>query len=1044
MKNHRLSQIAGAVVVALGLSTSAMANETASGITGQVLTPAGEAAANTKVIVTHIPTGAVKVVETNATGNFSLRGLRVGGPYKVVFDSDVYKDQQFDDVYLQVGKPQRLSASLEREEMEVISVTASRVVGYTNSGSAGAWGSEDIINAAGGNRDLKDVLRSNPLVTVSTDDEGSMSIAGSNPRFNSFTVDGVRQNDDFGLNGNGYPTQRSPISIDAVEQVSVETIPFSVKNGGFSGGQINAVTKSGTNEFSGSLSYEREDDSWAGDPKNLDGEEVEQEFESDTWSATLGGPIIKDKLFFFASYEKFEQPTIVDFVPAGVSGSANTTNATLEDYEQIKQIGSTVYGVDIGNWDTKPVMDDEKLLLKLDWNINDDHRASFTYQDTEGNSYRNLSSSSSELRLDTHWYNKNEKLTTFSGHLYSNWTADFSTEIKVAYKEVETSQAPKNKEIGDVTVTTENGRVAFGADQYRHGNELSNETLSLRFLGEYLYNDHEITFGMEYESIDVMNLFAPNSLGRWEFDSIEDFANQEASGLTYANAYTNDIDDARATFKFETTTLFIEDTYYVHDDVRVTAGVRYEMISSGDEPTNNANFEQRYGFSNSVSLDGESIILPRVSFEWDAADDLVVRGGVGRFSGGRPNVWLSNAYSNDGVTYVSAYNESDYLSGADITQVPQGVLDSMVSGDGNVNVTDPNFELPSDWRASVGFDYNFEVEGFGDSWLWTAEFIHTKKENDPFWVDLSRVKVGETAAGQPIYQPIDNLTGEETSRYDLMLTNADDDGRSNILSTSLSAAFENGLSFNASYTHMDVTEGTPGTSSTATSNFQYPVTTDRGAANVGTATYEVEHAFKLNLDYAVSFFEDYETRFNLYYERRSGRPVSWVLGSYRDDDFGDQSSFSSSSAYLPYIPTDANDPNVVYGYGLDYATLKERIDALGLSGYEGGFLEKGATRAPWVTRLDLNITQQVPGFIEGHKGEVFFSIRNLLNLIDSSKGQALRNQFGTQSLVDLGGIDDQGRYIYDDVFGGYDGNTYDTFDAKNSAWSLKVGVRYRF
>ena len=148
--------------------------------------------------------------------------------------------------------------------------------------------------------------------------------------------------------------------------------------------------------------------------------------------------------------------------------------------------------------------------------------------------------------------------------------------------------------------------------------------------------------------------------------------------------------------------------------------------------------------------------------------------------------------------------------------------------------------------------------------------------------------------------------------------------------------------------------------------------------------------------------------------------------------------------YLPYIPTDANDPNVVYGYGLDYATLKERIDALGLSGYEGGFLEKGATRAPWVTRLDLNITQQVPGFVEGHKGEVFFSIRNLLNLIDSSKGQALRNQFGTQSLVDLGGIDDQGRYIYDDVFGGYDGNTYDTFDAKNSAWSLKVGVRYRF
>jgi len=1042
MKTHRLSQVAGAMVLALGLSVPAMANETASGITGQVLTPAGNAAANTKIIVTHIPTGAVKTVETNATGNFSLRGLRVGGPYKVVIDSDVYKDQQFDDLYLQVGKMERLNSNLESEEMEVISVTASRIVGYTNTGSAGTWGADEIINAAGGNRDLKDVLRSNPLVTVGTSSEAEMSIAGSNPRYNSFTVDGVRQNDDFGLNGNGYPTQRSPISIDAVEQVSVETTPYSVKNGGFSGGQINAVTKSGTNEFHGSFSFEKEDDSWAGKPKNLDGEEVEQEFESDTWSATLGGPIIKDKLFFFASYEKFESPTITEFSPAGVSG-ANNTDATLAEYEQIRDIAQSVYGVDAGNWDTKPVMDDEKLLLKLDWNINEDHRASFTYQDTEGNSWRNLTSSDSELRLDTHWYNKNEKLETFSAHLYSDWNADFSTEIKVAYKEVETSQAPNAKEFGDVTVQTENGRVAFGPDQYRHGNELSNETLALRFLGEYLYEDHEITFGFEYESIDVMNLFAPNSLGRWEFDSIEDFANREANRLTYANAYTNDVDDARATFKFETTAIFAEDSFDLTDTIRVTAGLRYEQISSDDAPTHNPNFQQRYGYSNSVNLDGESILLPRVSFTWDAADDVVVRGGIGRFSGGRPNVWLSNAYSNDGITYVDANNESDFLSNVDITQVPAGVLNAMEAGDGNVNVTDPNFKLPSDWRASVGFDYNFEIDGFGDNWLWSAEFIHTKKENDPFWVDLTRQQVGTTAAGQNIYRAVDNLTGETTQRYDLMLTNADDDGRSNVFSTSISSSFDNGVSFNASYTHMDVTEGTPGTSSTATSNFQYPVTTDRNFANVGPARYEIEHAFKLNLDYKVEFVEDYETRFNLYFERRSGRPISWVLGSFRDDDLGDQGSFDDSDAYLPYIPTGADDPNVVYAGGLDYNTFQSYINSAGLGGYAGGFAEKGADRAPWVTRLDLNITQQIPGFMEGHKGEFFFSIRNLLNLIDSSQGQALRSRFGTHILADYD-IDDQGRYVYREPFGGFDAENYDTFDAKNSAWSLKMGVRYRF
>ncbi len=1042
MKSHRLSQIAGAVVIALGLSTSAMANETSSGITGQVLTPAGKAAANTKIIVTHIPSGSVKTVETNATGNFNIRGLRVGGPYDIVIDSDVYKDQKFENVFLQVGKFERLSANLEQQEMEVISVTASRMMGYTNAGSAGTWGSDDIINAAGGNRDLKDVLRSNPLVTVSTDAEASMSIAGTNPRFNSFTVDGVRQNDDFGLNGNGYPTQRSPISIDAVEQVSVETTPFSVRNGGFSGGQINAVTKSGTNEFHGSLAYEREDDAWAGDPKNLEGEKINQEFESDTYSATLGGPIIKDKLFFFASYEKFEQPTIVEFGPEG-AGTANPTRATVEEYEQIREISQRVYGVDAGVWDQSPEIDDEKILVKFDWNINDDHRTSFTYQNTEGNSWRNLTSSSSELRLNTHWYNKNEKLETYAAHLYSDWNADFSTEIKVAYKEVDTSQAPAAKEMGDITVETENGRIAFGPDQYRHGNELENDTLSLRFLGEYLYNDHEISFGVEYEEIDVTNLFAPASLGNWSFDSIADFENRNAARFDYANAYTNDVSDAEAKFKFNTTALFVEDSFDLTDTIRVTAGVRYEYISSNDEPTNNANFEQRYGFSNSESLDGESIFLPRVSFEWEAADDVTVRGGVGRFSGGRPNVWLSNAYSNDGVTYVTASNENDYLENVDITTIPQGIKDSMVSGDGNVNVTDPGFDLPSDWRASLAFDYTFAVENYGDDWLWSAEFIHTKKENDPFWVDLTRQKTGETAAGQNIYQPIDNLTGEPTQRYDLMLTNANDDGRSNIFTTSLSSNFDNGLSFNMSYTHQDVTEGTPGTSSTATSNFQYPVTTDRNRAEVGTAAYEIEHAFKLNLDYEAEFISNYATRFNLYWERRSGRPISWVLGSFRQDALGDQGSFDDSDAYLPYIPTGADDPNVVYDGGLDWETLNGYLQGSGLDKYAGGFADKGSDRAPWVTRLDLNITQEVPGFMEGHKGEVYFSIRNLLNLIDSSKGQALRSEFGTKTLVDYD-IDAQGRYVYSEPFGGFDSTNYDKVDPKNSAWSLKVGVRYVF
>jgi hypothetical protein len=1042
MKTHHLSRIAGALVLALGISTSAMANETSSSISGKIVTPAGTPAANTKIIITHIPTGTTKVVETNDSGSYNLRGLRVGGPYKVVIDSDVYKDQAIDSIFLEVGKPFRLSANLEPADVERIEVTGSRVVGFTNKGSSGSWGSEEIMNAAGGNRDLKDILRANPLVTVSTDDDATMSIAGSNPRYNSFTVDGVRQNDDFGLNGNGYPTQRSPISVDAIEQVSVETTPFSARNGGFSGGQINAVTKSGTNEYHGTLSYEKRDSSWGGTPTSpFDGEDVELDYSETTYSATLGGPILEDKLFFFASYENFDKPTQLEWGPAG-SAAPNPSNVTQAEYDRVIDIAQNVYGVTPGSWDEQPEQTDEKILVKLDWNINDDHRAAFTYQNTEGNVTRNLSTSKYELKLSTHWYNKNEKLESYAAHLYSTWSDDFSTELKVAYKKVDTEQIPGTRDFGDVAIRTSGGTISLGADKYRHGNALNNETLSMRFLGEYLYNDHEISFGAEYDSIDVFNLFAPNSLGTWEFDSIDDFENRVADDLTYANAYTNNVTDAGASFTFNTTSLFIEDSYYITDDFQVTAGLRYELISSDDAPAHNTNFEQRYGFSNSVNLDGESILLPRISFNWDYSDELVFRGGIGRFSGGRPNVWLSNAYSNDGVTYVYANNTEDYLDNADITQLPQGVLDAMQAGDGNVNVTDPNFELPSDWRSSIAMDYTFAVPGFGDDWLWSAEYLYIKKENDVQWVDLTREKIGETAAGQPIYRAVDKLTDETTQRYDLMLTNADRNGRSKIFTTSLSKYFDNGLGFNLSYTNQDITEGTPGTSSTATSNFQYPVTTDRNHAEIGTAAYEIEHSFKLSLNYKTEFVENYATKFNLFFERRSGRPVSWVLNSYKDDDFGDQRAFYKTSAYLPYIPTGEDDPAVVLS-GMDWAEFSSYLEDAGLTKYAGGFAPKGSSRSPWVTRLDLNITQELPGLMPGHKGELFFNIRNLLNLIDHAKGESLRSRYSTNRLVDFD-IDDQGRYVYKPLFGGFDATNFDTFDAAKSTWNVKIGVRYSF
>jgi len=253
MDTLRITKIASAVVIGLGLSTAAIASDTTSGIRGKIVDPQGNVAANTKITVIHQPTGTVKNTITNDSGVYSLKGLRVGGPYQVIIDSDTYQDTVENGVSLTLGEVLRLNVQLETlTNVETISVTGS-YQGFDSTGGSSSYGAEDIARAPAFNRDLKDLVRNNPLAVV--DSDGGLSVGGQNPKFNSITVDGIGQNDDFGLNSGGYPTQSSPISLDAVEQISINSSPFNAKVGGFSGGVINAVTKSGTNEFKGSVFY---------------------------------------------------------------------------------------------------------------------------------------------------------------------------------------------------------------------------------------------------------------------------------------------------------------------------------------------------------------------------------------------------------------------------------------------------------------------------------------------------------------------------------------------------------------------------------------------------------------------------------------------------------------------------------------------------------------------------------------------------------------------------------------------------------------------
>jgi len=1042
--NSKVSRLSAAIAFAVGLSTSAFAQDTSSVIRGNVVTEAGEVAANARVEIIHIPTGTRSVATTNESGAFSNSGLRVGGPYIIVIESDAGK-KVYQDVYLSLGEPYRINAQLEAADMERLQVTGTAILGGANSGSSSYFGEDDIANTPTFNRDLKEVARLNPYVNLLSGADSPLSIGGSNPRYNSVSIDGVGVNDDFGLNGNGYPTQRSPISLDAVAQVAVDVAPFDASEGGFSGGRINAVTKSGSNEFHGSLTYEKMSDSWAGDPTTPDGDEVELDYERDTYSLALGGPIIKDKLFFFVNYENAQEPAQIEYGPAG-AGAPNDSRVTQAEYERVRDIASAQYGIDIGRWDTVRDTENDNLLVKLDWNINYDHRMAFTYNRTEGNNLRGVSGGEFSLNMDTNWYDYQQNMDLVRLSMFSDWNADLSSEIYVSHKAVEAISGLVTKDFGDVSVRTEDGTINFGPDSNRHANQLENDNFKIGARFDYLIGDHEIEFGGEYDNVDVYNVFVRNSLGSWSFDSIDQFESGDASEFFYENAFTNNANDAAAEFSLGQFNLYVQDNWYINDSMELGLGLRYERYDVSDKPTLNENFVDRYGYSNQENLDGIDIFLPRVDFKWFAAQDVVVRAGVGRFSGGRPNVWVSNSFSNDGVTLVQfdrdAVAESEYLSNQDPSQIPQAVLDSMEAGDGDTNSIDPNYDIPSDWIARLAVDYRFDIPGVGNDFDFTGEVMRKWMTDNSQWVDISRCVEGQTAAGVNIYEPCDPTA--PSGHYDLMLTNEDKDGKAWIYTASLAKDWDNGFNVYAAYTHQNVEEGNPGTSSTATSNYQYNIVRDRNKALIGTADYQVEHSFKMSVGYSNEFFDGYASKFNLFFQRRSGTAYSYVMGMYRDGDFGDQPYFQGGSSYLPYVPAGADDPNISPDSPLSYEEMMENFRAAGLEQYAGGFVPKGTGRSPWVTQLDFNFQQEVPGFAEGHKGIFYVTINNLLNLIDSSQGQVKRQRYTNHAVVDFAGLDSEGRYMYEPVFGGFDERNWSIFESEESTWRLKLGVKYTF
>lgn len=1072
MNNPRLLALVIIVLMALVAMPPTWAQETSSSLRGQVVDQNGNPITTGTVLVVHEPTGTSRRLTPNSQGQFFARGLPVGGPYTVtLLDATEYQAEQVENLYLSLGQAENVVISAvsagDVAALDELVVTGASVERLLQTGAGSNYGREDIEKATAIDRDLKSILREDSKVVVDNTVDGGpgLSIAGSNIRFNSLTVDGIAQNDNFGLNKNGYPTRRTPIALDAVEALSVNIAPFEVTYGSFLGGNINVVTKSGTNEYEGSGYFLYSSDSVTGDESK--GEELPVgDFREKTWGFSLGGPIIKDKLFVFANYEKFDTTRSFPFAldnEDGVLTGTEIPNVTQGDVDRAVQIARDVYGYDALGFDAANDEEDEKFIVKADWNINDYHRASFTFQRSEGNLVRDFFSNptTQTAALLSNRYNMNELLKTYSFQAFSDWTANFSTEVKVGFKTVDTDQTPVSENFAAFTVRTpQGGTIRLGPDQFRHSNILENDTRFLKIKGDYFLGDHTLTFGYEQEKVEIFNLFLPWSHGEFTFDSFADFENRTSNFIIYGDSFSDNRNDAAADFEFTNHIAYIQDEWTILPELTIFAGLRYEVINNSDSPALNQDFVNRNGFANTENLDGNDLILPRLGFNYAFDDRTVFRGGVGLFGGGTPNVWLSNSYSNTGVlSTIGFFPRLDFAPFTDIFANVDALLQANIDDTtanqflqqfltenplADTNAIDPGFDTPSSWKFNLAVDHTLDLSnwGLGDGWLVSAEGIWTSVKDAVVWRETRREVVGTAPDGRPIYNG--PTTGPEPADpgFDLVVDNTSK-GHSSVYNFDLQKTFftENAgtYDFHFSYSRQNIKEVNPGNAFIAFEGFGQPATFDRNADILYNSEFEVKNNITANLTWEKRIFGDNRTLINLFYSGRSGRHFSYTFG--RTFAFGGTflADFDNLDSQLLYVPSGLNDP-LVTGDADTLAALNGFIDREGcLSGARGSIIERHSCRTSWVNRLDLHFLQEVglPGW--DHRIELTFDIENLTNLIDNDWGRQVSFlQPFNAPVVDVA-INDQGQYVYSNFR-----EPVETVSTIPSVWKMQFGIRYRF
>lgn len=1016
---------------------------TSAAINGRVVDEAGQPIVGADIVAVHNPTGSVFGTSTRDDGRYNLPNLRPGGPYTVTATIVGYQRQVVNEVYLQLSQTLDLNFSLKEEAIagaEVV-ITAERtsLFNASRTGAASNVSRDDIDKFPTISRNFQDYYRLSPYIA------GTQGNAlGRNSKYNNIQIDGTNFNDLFGLGSSGAPAGQStvtPISLDAIEEFQLSISPYDVRQSGFTGAGVNAITRSGTNEFKGSVFYYGRNESFVGKTPTEDEAQRQKlpDFSDYQLGGRFGGPIIENSLFFFVNGEltRFKSPFSRTF--GNASRSTNAFRTSADSLQMLANYLKQQYGYDPGTFrDIDFDKESDKLFLRFDYNLSESHKLTArwnylrSFEDNTPSRGRDLNAiyfNNAKYKLDNVTHSVTLQMTSLFGNTASN-------EFILGYVDQFDNPVFYGKPFPTVYIRSLDENILVGSEQFRHRNELGQKTFEITDNFSWYLPDHTLTFGARIDILNFRNLFIPSNFGVYSYSSIARFLQSHNPGY-YPDANPPEVRNDRYTYRYSATAdplqeanwgavqygLYAQDEWTVNPQLKVTGGVRFDIPTYPDKPNYNPTLDSTFFAFRGVHYRTDETpktsvaVSPRLGFNYaiDEERNTQVRGGIGIFYGRFPYVWVSNQYSNTGVDFYTLGPDTNRINRfyPDPFNQPKSATATLPSAE--VDITASDFKAPSILRWSLAVDHKLPYDLVG-----TIEGIFSITQNDIYIQNVNLrglqsnigVVPGDTVVGltpggklrgegREVWGRY-NVTGSSARRFSAqivssrfspgvyLLRNTDQGSTANVV-LQVQRNVPEGLNGTLAYTWGISKDINSGNSATAGSFWNANPTP--GDPNNPTLTYsqwDRRHRILAVLSYRHDWgWNGLATSIGLSYNGQSGRPFSYLVS-------GDVNGDGASGNDLAYIPRDANDIILMSGSGSadtvlpkshpDYARLMAFIDGDDyLKENKGKISERNGPREPWSHQIDLRISQEIPT-LAGQRLELTLDILNVLNLLNSEWG----------------------------------------------------------